>query len=294
MKISERYALTIPSSALDFYDVELDSDNYEFIDPYYLENSIDKFSTDCKRYIDLFFQDFMIQLDKKAYDVAKGLFEHLHEVNNTRLGMSSGRPCGRGIGSIHAEDIFNAILNSELFTSGVANHFEDIRLFIKYIDKDKMSDMVTNIIKEKLALYTSEQCAFYGIPIEDTEIEVWSLDDTNWVKKHFMLPKDDNEKYILFVPKSILKKESRYTFREFLYKAILPEIQRKYIADNNPIVKHTTLKNGSIKDTVSLQEVYKDLLRTTKVNKDFAVAYTKEHPEILDGFKKKISELEGK
>lgn len=288
MKITEKFGLKVSEYVLDFYNVDLDTDNKKFIDPYVIKTSSDPFLMECEKYIELFFNDFILQLKSGAYDVAKGLFLHLHEVNNTRLGMSNGEPKGKAIGALHADQIFNAILRSDLFTKGIANEFADIRLFIKYIDKDKMSDMVTNIIKEKLAEYTNQQCKLYGIPVSEAELEVWSYSDVNWVKKVFYLPKDDKGKYLLFVPKVAVDNQSHYTFVDFLYKSILTAIKEEYIANEHPLVKHKTLKDGSEKLTLNKNDLYKSLSEEGKINKDFAVSYTKDHPEILNDFKKKI------
>ena len=286
MKISEYFNLKLHEEDLDFYDVELDSDNYRFIDAYYLKTLEDEFSIESQKYIDSFFQDFLVQLGSGDFKVGKGLFTHLHEINNTRLGMSEFDPNGKGIGKLHAEQIYNAIVKSDLFTNGVTNDFEDIGVYVKWIDKDKMSDMITNIIKEKLIDFTQKECKKHNILTKKFEVEYWSLSETGWKTAQFELPFDSNNKFLLFVPKHVLVIHTHYNFGEFLYKAILPFYKDLFIAEKHPIVKEKKLKDGSVSYNVNKKDVLKELQKKEEIDKNFAITFTKEHPEVLNKFKR--------
>lgn len=282
MKISEYFSL---GTNFDFYDVDIDKDNYRFIDPHYVRTLNDDFCKQALTYIDSFFKDFLIQFQNDNLDGAKNLLDHFHELNNTRLGMSKDAPNGKAIGKINADQIFGGIVSSDLFIKGIANQFEDISVYLKGIDKDKMSDMVTNIIKEPLAIFTHEQCKKHNIPCKDFEIEYWNPNNFRWEKSIFELPFDNEGEYLLFVPKNILCIHTAYNFRTFLYKSILPFYKEIYIKDKKPLVKKIKLKNGQEKCFINKKDILKDLQKNHVIDKDFAINFTKEHPELLKKFK---------
>ncbi|MCQ2815140.1 MAG: hypothetical protein MJ227_02475 [Bacilli bacterium] len=286
MKISEKYNLRVSSESLSFLDVELDKDNYHFINSFYIANSDDEFCVNCNLYMKSFFKDFLIQLQDNNEEGAYKLFSHLREINNIRLGMSQNEPQGRGIGKLNAEEIFNAIKDSELFKEGViADEVSDMMIFVKNLDKDKMSDMVANIIKLPLIQYTMEQCASLNIECVDCKVEYWNKDMYAWETKTFALPVDDKGEFILLVPRSILIQRNKYTFGDFLWKYVLTYYQEMYLRDDKDIVNHRTLKSGDDKATVSKKAVYDDMKKTILLDKDFAAKFALEHPDKFKEFK---------
>lgn len=289
MKISKKFSLGVPSESLDFLDVELDKDNYHFINSFHIANSDDKFCVYCNLFMKSFFGDFLVQLGNDNEEGAYKLFSHLKEINNIRLGMSQNEPQGRGIGKLNAEEIFNGIKDSELFKEGVVDDVSDMMIFVKNLDKDKMSDMVANIIKLPLIEYTMEQCASLKIKCVDRDVEYWNKDSCVWETKTFALPVDDAGKFILFVPKSILIERNRYTFGDFLWKYVITYYQEIYLKEDRSIVKHTTLKSGEDKATVNKKAVYDDMKQTILLDKDFAAKFAIEHPDKFQEFKEYCS-----
>jgi hypothetical protein len=61
------------------------------------------------------------------------------------LGLSIGNPQGRGVGPIDTDKIFENLARSRAIKSGFVTDIEDFRIFVPGIDKDKMSDLTTNI-----------------------------------------------------------------------------------------------------------------------------------------------------
>lgn len=190
MRISEKMGLKKSKLELDFFDYEFNKDNYAFLDPYYISKKEDDFLMECNEYIETFFNRFLFLLktdEDKAYDI----FSHLGEVNEICLGMSEGSPSGNGIGKIDTKKIFKAIKESDAFQNESAKRIEDVRLFIEGIDKDKISDMVANIIKYPLIKYTQDQCKLLNVPLVSIEAGYW-WDKDKWVRGHQeMLVLDD-------------------------------------------------------------------------------------------------------
>lgn len=60
MRISEKMGLNKSKLELDFYDYEVEKDNYAFLDPYYIAKKEDAFLAECNTYVESFFNCFFI------------------------------------------------------------------------------------------------------------------------------------------------------------------------------------------------------------------------------------------
>lgn len=147
MKISEIFSLAANQYELDFVDIDIEVDTPLFLDPFFLGTRKDKWSTDSYRTLRSFFQALVNHIKSHDSDAARGLLDYLHEPNETCLGLSVAKPQGNAIGSIDGDKLFQSIVNSKAVQSGIVEDIQDFRLFIDGIDKDKISDLTTNIIK---------------------------------------------------------------------------------------------------------------------------------------------------
>jgi len=78
------------------------------------------------------------------------LLNGLSEPNETHLGLSSGRPQGRGVSGKQAFDLYRHLTRSRAAASGLLSELADCDLFIEGIGPDKISDISTNIIRREL------------------------------------------------------------------------------------------------------------------------------------------------
>jgi hypothetical protein len=147
MKISERFNLNKSQFELDFVDIDLALDLPLFIDPYFLAHRNDLWSLQASRTISSFFEEFINLVRAGDLRSAKKHFSHLSEPNETCLGLSRGRPRGRGVGEVYSDKIFNSLLQSRAVQTGIVEDLEDTRIFVEGVDKDRLSDIATNIIK---------------------------------------------------------------------------------------------------------------------------------------------------
>jgi len=166
-KISTIFGLARSQSELDFIDIDISKDNLLFVDPYRISQSSSSFSIEANKRINSFFTYLIELLIDKNYTEAKRIFSYLGEVNETCLGMSKDKPSGKGIGPKNTENIFNELIKSDVVKLRQLKKIEDLRLFVKGVDRDKISDMTTNIIRDILIEYTQNQCELYGLPLKE-------------------------------------------------------------------------------------------------------------------------------
>src|SRR5947207_16016602 len=88
---------------------------------------------------------------------------NLSDPNVTRLVLSFVRLQGAEIGNMQAEDLIESLARSSAVRTGSLNSLEECELMVEGIGRDKISDLTTNIIRQKLAIYTEEQCDLHGI-----------------------------------------------------------------------------------------------------------------------------------
>ena len=89
--------------------------------------------------------------------------------------------------------------------------FRDTRLFIRGIDKVRISDITTNIIRWQLMGYTQNQCALWGIPLRADRQSGYFCDRTRrcWDNRHSKMLVIA-EQSILLAPKDIGSYACRY------------------------------------------------------------------------------------
>lgn len=283
MKISEKYK--IKKEDYDFLDVNVDKDNYFFIDPYLFDvrKDCDEFCNNCYKTMHNFFTTFLTFLSAGNETSARNNFSKLTEPNNVKLGMSKDKPDGNGIGTGNINAIFEAIKETPLFLNGVVDGLEDIKLFIKYVDIDKLSDMSVNIIASELADFTLQQCNKYGIPTKEFEISFWNTSDMKWDIRKAQLPVDNDDNYLLFVPKKVVTKRSFYSFGDYLWKSLLVSLKEELIKKRDKLV---VFDKRNDKCHISKVKIYKEKKDEFGFDKKYAVAITSENPDLLKKFKK--------
>lgn len=291
MKISELFKLEVGQRELDFVDIDPDRDLRVFLDPHFLALRTDRFSIEATSTIRSFFVRLLDAIRADDDVAALELLQYLHEPNETCLGLSQGAPDGRGLGAIDATKILSSLKGSRAVKSGLVEHIEDVRIFVHGVDKDKISDMVTNIIRGQLIKYTKSQCDLWGIPIT-TGVDsgfYWDRARSQWVSSHEdMLVVDDRR--ILLVPKGVVSYSTRYSSSRFHRHAVLPFLQHKHLRLNTALVNRKVSKNGKERVWVNKSDVAKEV----SSNKDDLGDFTERHKDVFRKFKTSESKLGAK
>jgi hypothetical protein len=284
MKVSRYFDLDVTQHEIDFVDIDVDDDTPLFIDPYYLATRTDSWCADATRSIRSFFRHFLTLVRAGNQAEALTLFLSLREPNETRLGLSKGRSQGRGVGEDDARKIFKSLLSSRAVQSGLVEDIEDCRIFVDGFDKDKTSDMTTNIIRKQLIVYTQRQCRLWGISLTPhvPSGKVWNRAEKRWDESHTEMLVVGTRK-LLLVPKGIVAYSLAYTPQGYHQHFVLNFLQSYHLSINSALVKQRKAKKGRPR----IKYVTKKSIKETEApfSKEYLATFTQSHPEIFQRFK---------
>lgn len=286
MRVSEYYTLGLTQPSLDFVDVRLDTDVPLFIDPTALYLLDTEWGQWCRGLINGYFTLVLDCIKDGKHKEAQALLAQLSEPNETHLGLSTGKSQGHGMGKDLAKRMWFALKESQAVTTGLIQDLEDTVLMIEGIDKDIISDIVTNIIREPLTKYTEDMCRQYGIPLNEgvASKPVWNGRLKKWDTSQFVsLPTPNNERLML-VPKAIVRRDMSYDDDKYYNTYLLEKLQNERWDEG--IVR--TLKNGEPRLVYKkdIKEEYSALSVDGKVNvKEQNRSLTPDRLEVLEKYK---------
>lgn len=286
MKISQIFGLDKTQYELDFVDINVDRDTPLFLDPYYISVRNDSWSVNATRTIQSFFQHIITLINAGSADEARGTFDHLGEPNETCLGLSKGLPGGRGIGDVQASAIFDSILGSHAVQSGLVEDLEDCRLFVEGIDKDKISDMTTNIIRGQLIEYTQQQAELYGIPLQQGVVSgfFWNRNNRQWENSHTKMLLVGS-RTILLVPKSAVSYSTHYSSYQYHQHFVLNFLKHEHLRMGSALVKWRRPKKGA--ETPYVNKI--DIKETeAPLTKEYLRTFTLAHPAVFAEFRDQV------
>ena len=174
--------------------------------------------------------------------------------------------------------MIEAIKSSAAFSSGLLTDLSEMALYVENVDRDKISDLTTNIIREHLVDYTNQQCELYGIPVRDYNgPPMWNANRRNWESKFVKLPYISDDP-VLLVPKHIVRRRLSLDSQDFYNKQITDFLVSEHLTANSSLV--TVLKNKT-------RKVYKgDVRKKHPKSKSLIADIVSKHPNMLDFYKK--------
>ena len=282
MRFSEYYGLNKSQAELDFVDIFVNDDIPLYIDPYVFKLRTDEWSMDCNDLIVDFFGTVINAIKNKRVDYAKQLLEQLGEPRETHLGVSRGTVSGKGVSGKQANDLYERLSASKAVSSGKITDISDCELMVPGIGFDKVSDITTNIIREKLILYTQEQCKLHGIPMRAIPSgKTWSPREKRWLNGTYVELPVYNGKRIILVPKYSVVFKMTLSSRELYEKDIVEYIQAEQIEAMSSLVE--VLKSGRRRVTKKSIKAHPDY----QMSKEFIYAFCDQHPEVLEQYKQR-------
>ena len=280
MRVSAWAGLHNRQAELDFVDIDTDTDTRLFVDPYAIDIRGDAWSAECSRHLRSFFNALIAALRNNDDARATHLASHLHETNETFLGLSQGRPQGRGIGADQAEQILAALRASRAVQTGLLSELAETELFIEGIGSDKISDLTTNILRGPLLAYTREQAELWGMPITGNVAlnPIWDPYREDWVQA----PRETiviNGKPVILVPKFSVRRVLSLNSQEFYNNYMITYLQQEYFRSAQGLVR--VLRSGE-----PAPPFKKDVKERHPKSKPALAAFAEQHPDVLEQYKR--------
>ena len=278
MRVSEYFNLRREQPTLDFVDVDVHDDVRIFLDPHALRLLPSTWGAECASLVENFFRTVIAAIKANDHATALRLLGNLREPNETHLGLSKGRSRGRALGEFSAQDVWKALQKSEAVRTGLIDDLEDTILMVEGIDRDIISDITTNLIREPLIHYTQDACRAYGIPME-AEVDsgpLWNPNTGSWNHAFVELPTIEGMR-LLLVPKAIVRRRMNYDAGEYYRHYILEELQQQELRANSSLVK--LARDGSKRVT------FKSLKEKYGYGKPVIVRETLRKPELLQRYR---------
>lgn len=278
---------------IDFVDINLTTDTRLFIDPFLIEGRRNSFAQQCEYIMTSFFECIFVQCMNNDNHSLSALLDFGHEPNETKLGLSRNQSSGRGASKEILLDIFKQISNKKFLTNGLIQNPKDLCLFVENFAEDRMSDLVTNILRKQLYDFTRQQCQKHNIPLGNTkEIlgNYWDPATNSWAElKDYPLKVADLS--ILLVPKNFVARRYVYSVGQYLQHRILTQRQSFHQENETRLAKLIVDKQGNRSfGKPSKREVYQHEVKGTK-HKIFVVKYSQDNPEALKDFRTSMHRL---
>jgi hypothetical protein len=277
MRFSQYFELDLPQAALDFVDVDLETDTPLFVDPYALSTRTDAFSVACAESVSNFFQELITAIRGSDRQKSLRLLSQLHEPNETCLGLSTGRSSGRGVGGLQSSQLHDSLSRSTAVKTGFVQDLADCELVVEGIGPDKISDITTNLIRKQLVEYTQAQCAAHGIQLTGTVPAgpTWNAATLRWDNEYVRLPVVNDRKIVL-VPKFAVRWNTSLSHREYYNRFVL-----NFIQFNPDLFGGLAHLARSRRGTI----LRKELQEAFPCGKAFLLKFSQEHPDVFEDYK---------
>lgn len=275
---------------LAFVDVLLDTDIPLFVDPFAFKIESSAWAEECNDLVVSFFQELVDAIKCGQEYKARSLLNNLHEPNEVHLGLSRGKPSGRGVGSGQAKSVYHAFAQSKAVKTGILSDLSDCELFIDGISSDKISDITINIIRRKLVEFTVEQCRLWGVPTSEKPTgPYWHAEEKEWRNGYDQLPVYHGQPVIL-VPKRAVRYKLAIDDRDYFDHHVVVYYQNEFAQQesvNSNASLTRLLQHGRRKGPRVTKKAVKEKI---EFSKEMLREFSEEHPEVLKKYKEQAEQ----
>lgn len=205
-RLNDYHGILLSQAKVDFAIPFLDEDIPLYVDPFRLWQSPSYQDNGLHVLFKNAFNNLGRMYVEGQHTKAVDILKRISECNEVGLGNSKTRS-GRRIGNGLAKDILSLYETIPAINKYGLEHPEIIQLLVNGISKDRISDIVTNMLGSFLIDYTIQECRQYGIPTEKCDVEYLDVKSMEMKEENCELPINPNTKQVMWlVPKRWLRK----------------------------------------------------------------------------------------
>ena len=263
---------------IDFVDVPTHTDVPLFVDTILMKQSTTSIATSATRRIDGFFATLFQACSIKDWRRVKELLAHTSEPNETHLGLSRGRSQGRGASTDILLPIFKDMLKRGFFEIGAFKEANDLCILTPNFEKDRLSDMLINIIRPELSEFTEMQAIKLGLTSQHAgkySKECFCPDTGLWQTQELFCLFDNFGKPLLLLPKHWVSKKYTYGTGWFLTHILFPFRQQEHERLGSELCR----RNLDSKGRIRLRPPTKKVLRKSEIGGIGGKRYVQNHVE---------------
>lgn len=229
----------------DWFNPILTQDTLLFIDPFAVFKSKDELFKDTYSEMMYFFQQVFELIahaggnkNNLSYKKAESMLLFPEE-NAFCLGYSKTRR-GSGTGPLWAKTLASNI--NSIIARGVTHisHFEELGIFCTGVGPDRLSDMTTNLLKNRFITYTQRICNLHEVPMKKVRVQnaYFDYEFKRWCDSECLLPVNPykGNSPVILVPKDFLNMLPEINSYDFINTIDLAERMRNdfnYEIDKN-------------------------------------------------------------
>ena len=277
MNISKKFNLNISGHKdIDFIDVDDRLDTKLFLDPYVIQALDNEFCFNARKCIDSFFYEVFKTCREQNTNKLRMLLQYASEPNETNLGMKLISDYGKGTTADELSKLFLDFYKTVRRNPYLENNPLALCMYIKNFAEDKMSDLITNIIRKQLYYFTLKQSNIWNIPLKQDKAFIgyyWDFNKLVW-ENLYGFPLCTGHKNILLIPKLIIRTKYVLNVENYIKQYILKTLQNEHFNKNSDMCLTKELANRRKKiHPPSIDELYKKEVHNT-VHKDYASSYS--------------------
>lgn len=273
---------------INFVDMNLDTDTALYLDPTLIGGLPATWCINASKVIDNYFEKVFACCQRKDYKTLNSLVGFGKEPNETKLGLSIAQSCGKGSKPESLFKIFKSISEKCLIEKGMIQNAPELCLFVKNFAEDRMSDLITNILRKQLYEFTADECESAEVSLGEKEQilgKYWDVDLGRW-NKLIARPLLIDDKKRLLVPKIIVRRSFIVSAAQYIQKQILTHRQEVHLQLRSDMVhERYSKKRGNYYDPPTKKELFAKEIKGHNL-KDFAHDYTENNPKVIQDFRR--------
>lgn len=266
---------------IDFVDIPIDTDIGLYLDPTLIEAGADTFSRWCTAGIDSFFTAVFRACAAEDKETLLRLLSHSAEPNESHLGSSQRRSMGRGASLGILYPVFSDLIHQGLFAQGAVTVPNDVCVLAPNFATDRMSDLLTNILRNQLSEFTISQCRKLGIPMEGIRHGYcWEESNGTWARRSWPCPVAHG-KPVLLVPQMFVSRSYHLGTDSYIREQLLTYLQREHLLNRSSLCHRKLRKDGTVRIVKPTKKEVRHAELSGVPSKQAAASFAREHPDSL-------------